>query len=842
METTLQEENDSCFATKTDNVFQSLIRDEDSLINWLQVCSAHGLVITKEYFYEEILHRLQLTTNGQVCADDVRQWLDGFCLRWADKLRSGPTGALLADNPPPTPTPASWYSAVSSAVAGRYPAVPLSGSDRLLHLAAANVLLHRRTAAVRRVRSDTDAAGAQRDNVAFLVAASADGERVPLMMLTPAGGLVRGDLRPEDNCLHLTTRNGTVTSDALRRYLCECLDPHLTERQVARPVLVFVDGRHHHASQELCRLCDDLGVVLIGLPPAAAARGPLRSAVAALLAANLTRMADAAQRGRRAEPDGGCSTSARALLAGYRTATRRASPQGIAHAFQWSGLSTWSESIISACGSGASAPDVAELQLPEPPPPPLTAPAGLTLPPDGASLEWAVRLLLSAERQRQQPAPLQPSQVPRPGPSSAAFLVSVPLSADGDGAAPDGPPLDTGDGWVTGSATVLSYLINESVFERVYSNQAGRLCLLESRRRELESLLTPSDRIVQVRRELSTWWNDTGRVRWVTRITGSAAQPAALYEFYLDDGRPPPPGSQATGAGEAAEERAGGDAKLAETDGQKDGAAEEDGVPADPAAPLVAVDVAPGSPGRGGRTSIPIPATGLPDAELLRLLIDPLLDSPALSRPPAEKEPNTAYLINNEANVQRRRRGAPCRYDDEPERWHGGPLKTGKLYTFLLDENEARRVCNSSRGPYSRPALRNGRWVPEPLNPPPTGRETEVQLRRLISRQMCGRLQHGGLLRRISWVEACEPPPARLPAVALYEYMSVEPRQRGNSVQVQPVNVADKREGDFGSELESDADSEPDMDESLKRAWSGQNGTGAEGSDVKRKRSWNPST
>ena len=127
---------------------------------------------------------------------------------------------------------------------------------------------------------------------------------------------------------------GAMTPEALRRYLTECLDPHLTERRVARPVLLYVDGRHHHASQEVGQLCDDLGLVLVGLPPALVARGPLRAALTALLAANLTRMADAVQRRRRDEPDGGCSTSARALLAGFRVATRRATPEGIAHAFQ----------------------------------------------------------------------------------------------------------------------------------------------------------------------------------------------------------------------------------------------------------------------------------------------------------------------------------------------------------------------------------------------------------------------------------------------------------------------------------------------------------------------------
>ena len=140
--------------------------------------------------------------------EDVQQWLAGFQRRWADRLQSGPAGALLVDEPPPPPPPARWFRAVSASVASRYPAVPLAGPERLLHLSVAHVLLDARSAAVRHVRSDADAAAAQRDNVAFVVAAAADGERAPLMMVTPTGGLVRPDLPPDTDCLHVTTRNG----------------------------------------------------------------------------------------------------------------------------------------------------------------------------------------------------------------------------------------------------------------------------------------------------------------------------------------------------------------------------------------------------------------------------------------------------------------------------------------------------------------------------------------------------------------------------------------------------------------------------------------------------------
>ena len=116
--------------------------------------------------------------------------------------------------------------------------------------------------------------------------------------------------------------------------MAESLEPHLASLNIPRPILIYVDGRRHHVSRALSQFCDSAGFILLGLPPGGAARSPVRGAIEALLAGNLARMADGVQRGRREEPDGGCSTSARALLTGFMAATRRATTESIAHAFQ----------------------------------------------------------------------------------------------------------------------------------------------------------------------------------------------------------------------------------------------------------------------------------------------------------------------------------------------------------------------------------------------------------------------------------------------------------------------------------------------------------------------------
>ena len=48
------------------SLWQPLIDDESNIIDWLHLCSAHGLFITQEYFFEEILNSMQVLTHGKI--------------------------------------------------------------------------------------------------------------------------------------------------------------------------------------------------------------------------------------------------------------------------------------------------------------------------------------------------------------------------------------------------------------------------------------------------------------------------------------------------------------------------------------------------------------------------------------------------------------------------------------------------------------------------------------------------------------------------------------------------------------------------------------------------------
>ena len=111
-------------------------------------------------------------------------------------------------------SPQAWYRSVSAALAERRPPVgrgAFSDPARVLYLGEANLRLERRTASVAALRvTPPPAESAAGDNVAFVQAVSASGERAPPMLVLPAGELIRDDLPDEDACFRQTTSCGQL--------------------------------------------------------------------------------------------------------------------------------------------------------------------------------------------------------------------------------------------------------------------------------------------------------------------------------------------------------------------------------------------------------------------------------------------------------------------------------------------------------------------------------------------------------------------------------------------------------------------------------------------------------
>ena len=150
--------------------------------------------------------------------DVLQQWISEFRARHAAEL--GPS-ALLPEREAAARearrSPQDWYRSVSAVLSERRPPVgrgAFSDPARVLYLGEANLRLERRTASVAALRVTPPAAeSAAGDNVAFVQAVSAAGERAPPMLVLPAGELIRDDLPEEDVCFRQTTTCGQYRDD-----------------------------------------------------------------------------------------------------------------------------------------------------------------------------------------------------------------------------------------------------------------------------------------------------------------------------------------------------------------------------------------------------------------------------------------------------------------------------------------------------------------------------------------------------------------------------------------------------------------------------------------------------
>ena len=157
-----------------------------------------------------------------VCAGSagaLDEWISEFRDRHATEL--GPAGlvtARAAAEMTARRPPERWYRSVRAALAERAPvadsSAPFSDPRRVLYLGEVNLRLDRRTASVAELRQSPPAGrSAEADNVAYVQALSASGERAPPMLVRPAGELVRDDLAG-DACFRQTTRSGGWTPGA----------------------------------------------------------------------------------------------------------------------------------------------------------------------------------------------------------------------------------------------------------------------------------------------------------------------------------------------------------------------------------------------------------------------------------------------------------------------------------------------------------------------------------------------------------------------------------------------------------------------------------------------------
>ncbi|XP_077292126.1 uncharacterized protein LOC143915379 [Arctopsyche grandis] len=106
------------------------------------------------------------------------------------------------------------------------------------------------------------------ENITVLFTFSADGNVCPPLLVYPSKSI--SEAIPNsvpDDWWFAQSETGSVTSDVFNEFITNIFSPYLTERNIKRPVILFIDGHKNNITYQLSVLCNDLEIILVALYP-----------------------------------------------------------------------------------------------------------------------------------------------------------------------------------------------------------------------------------------------------------------------------------------------------------------------------------------------------------------------------------------------------------------------------------------------------------------------------------------------------------------------------------------------------------------------------------------------
>lgn len=110
--------------------------------------------------------------------------------------------------------------------------------------------------------------GNEKDNLTVLIVFSANGVTCPPLVLFPYIRPTRAviDSMPPDWVLG-RSETGWMNSEVFFEYVANDFNNWLMEKQIQRPIILFIDGHKSHMTLALSEFCDRSGIILYALPP-----------------------------------------------------------------------------------------------------------------------------------------------------------------------------------------------------------------------------------------------------------------------------------------------------------------------------------------------------------------------------------------------------------------------------------------------------------------------------------------------------------------------------------------------------------------------------------------------
>lgn len=111
-------------------------------------------------------------------------------------------------------------------------------------------------------------AGNEKETITVLLIFSADGKTIPPMVVFPYIRPPKDIVESMNNewCLG-RSESGWMRAETFYEYMANNVHKWLSDNNVERPVLIFVDGHKSHLTMELSEFCCNNGIIFFALPP-----------------------------------------------------------------------------------------------------------------------------------------------------------------------------------------------------------------------------------------------------------------------------------------------------------------------------------------------------------------------------------------------------------------------------------------------------------------------------------------------------------------------------------------------------------------------------------------------
>lgn len=245
---------------------------ENMLVNWIIECAEMGFPVNKEDLCTSVQKLVNSSNMGKVFGEDNRpgrKWYEGFMKRhpsisqkhaeYVNRARGSVTPEKIK----------GWFDEVKNSL--KDDITILENPQRIFNMdetyfaltPKGDLILGPKGRQIYEESSNSD-----KENVTTLFTVNAQGEMAPPLTLYKYTRMQASIVKAAPPGWGIgKTESGWMTGESFFEYISNVFIPYLNEKEICRPVIVFLDGHKSHLTFQLSKFCRDNQIHLVALYP-----------------------------------------------------------------------------------------------------------------------------------------------------------------------------------------------------------------------------------------------------------------------------------------------------------------------------------------------------------------------------------------------------------------------------------------------------------------------------------------------------------------------------------------------------------------------------------------------